>query len=287
MEYFISLDVGGTGIKTCSVSARGERISEITKHPANANASKDEIIKNLADIIMGKAKKTDNLAGIAIAFPGPFDYDRGISKIKGIGKYDAIFGVNIKEEIAMATRLSCPIKFINDADMFALSAYRRLGLEPFNRVMAVCIGTGLGSAFIESGACVKDRSDVPKNGWVFDTPFKDGILDAYISATGLRRMIKEYKAAADDVKDLDALALAGDEKALKIYNEFADMLCDALLPFVLTFKAQCLVVGGQVAKGFELFGDKLKEALHEKNIPLVVTEISDELTLLGAPYLFM
>ena len=287
MEYFISLDVGGTGIKACTVGEDGNMRGDVTNHPAMSERGMEEIINNISDIIINKVDNTAALSGIAIAFPGPFDYDRGISKIKGIGKYDAIYNINIGEALAHKTGNMAQIKFVNDADMFAISAYRNLGFSDYKRIMAICIGTGIGSAFLENGKWVKTGNSVPQNGWIYNTPFKDGIIDSYISATGLRRMIKEMGALAADVKDLDDLARQGDPKALAIYSEFSEMMCDALVPFLTKFDAECLVIGGQVAKGFEFYGDKLKERLKSMNITLKITEKSDVLTILGAPFLFM
>ena len=46
------------------------------------------------------------LLGIGIAMPGPFDYNEGISLIRNLGKYDSIFGVNVRQYLSSEFNLN-------------------------------------------------------------------------------------------------------------------------------------------------------------------------------------
>ena len=39
-----------------------------------------------------------------MAFPGPFDYEQGISLMKGLNKYDQIYGMKIPQELRKRRR---------------------------------------------------------------------------------------------------------------------------------------------------------------------------------------
>ena len=64
------------------------------------------------------------ISGLRLAFPGPFDYENGISLLQGLDKYDTLYKVNLREELCkhLPEFHLCPneIKFINDAAAFAL-----------------------------------------------------------------------------------------------------------------------------------------------------------------------
>ena len=39
------------------------------------------------------------IRGVGMAIPGPFDYEHGISRMQGLNKYDAIYGIPLEPEI--------------------------------------------------------------------------------------------------------------------------------------------------------------------------------------------
>ena len=87
----VLLDVGGTGIKGC-ISREGSDVMEMYREfPAKSDGSPKVIFDHFSAIIktLGGGR---TISGIGFAFPGPFDYSRGISLMQGIGKYDSIFG---------------------------------------------------------------------------------------------------------------------------------------------------------------------------------------------------
>ena len=54
--------------------------------------------------LSGSLKKvpSENVKGIGFAMPGPFDYVKGICYIRGVAKYENLYGINISEAIAKA-----------------------------------------------------------------------------------------------------------------------------------------------------------------------------------------
>ena len=49
-----------------------------------------------------------------MALPGPFDYHRGISLIKGVNKFDNLFGLDVR--MAMESRLKCHVLNLVEGD---------------------------------------------------------------------------------------------------------------------------------------------------------------------------
>lgn len=292
METYLALDIGGTEIKSALLDKESRQISDITRSPANSAGSSDEILSGLADIICKHydicIKSGYELSGIGLAFPGPFDYAKGISLISGIGKYDSIFGMNLKSELTRLTGRDILMLFANDADLFCLGECFLGEGRGSGRVMLVCIGTGIGSGFISEGRLIKSGPLVPECGWIYNTKYRDGILDGWLSATGIRRMIKESGKFENgtDVKELAGLALRGNKYAIEIFEQFGQMLADVLPGFAERFGAELLIVGGQVSRSAKLFTAPLKERLKGSGIQLRISPDSALSAMKAIPLLF-
>ena len=98
-KKYILLDVGGTEIKG-SVSDRNGVRTKIRKFPARAQKSTEKILDNFAKICRELMIEADgSVVGVGMAIPGPFDYENGISRMQGLNKYDAIYGIPLEREI--------------------------------------------------------------------------------------------------------------------------------------------------------------------------------------------
>lgn len=168
MTCDILLDVGGTGIKG-SVVTNGEIHLPYAEFPAHASESRDVLAKHLSGIIRDLSGSTP-VRQVAMAFPGPFDYDRGVPLMRGLSKYEALYGVCLPELLALPLAQAgiAPEhwRFINDVAAFALGVHSALNLE--GRVMNICLGTGAGSAFVVHGRLIEKEGDgVPAHGWIY------------------------------------------------------------------------------------------------------------------------
>lgn len=286
MSYYIALDVGGSSIKSAVID-NGRIVSEVHRTPSRSSGSADEILNALCEAVNKCA--CPDAAGIGVGFPGPFDYPEGISRMRGLGKFDSIYGIPLASALQERIPGIPAIRFTNDAEMYALGeAVYGVG-KGFGRVFAACIGTGIGSGFCIDGKLVKEGEGVPENGWIYNTPCLDSIADAYASASGIRRMMRAVPEleSIPDVKELSDAARSGNEYALKLFERFADILRGVILPHAIRFKADCVVIGGDVAKSADLFTLPLRSSLEEKGIRLRVSERFSDMALCAAPLLFI
>jgi glucokinase len=275
---------------------------------------KDTILQNYLSIIRQLTAKLDSmglrpgelsnqfssikLSGIGFAFPGPFDYQNGISLMKGLNKFDHLYGVNLRDELTAAIREDILLKesfhqnftlrFLNDGDLFALGEYLAGSAKASLRTFCICIGTGIGSSFLEKGNLVKKAPNVPKYGWIYHTPYEDGIVDDYISARGILSLSKNYPSLKSvmEVKQLSDVANSGSIAALEVFREFGRQLKEVLLPFIEAYQPDTLVIGGQIAKSFLLFGDEITVECGNRGITLSVSTNTSEAILKGVAGLF-
>jgi glucokinase len=76
--------------------------------PVDNKAEADEILTVWSDTLrqVMKGMQIFNLRGIGFAMPGPFDYVKGTCLIRGVDKYENLYGVNVGK--AISSRLGLP-----------------------------------------------------------------------------------------------------------------------------------------------------------------------------------
>lgn len=292
-KYAIVFDVGGLFIKAGVLDERGRLVpNSYMIYPSRSKEGKEELLGHLVDLVKEQTNrilaKSFRIEGIGYAFPGPFDYERGISYIRAVDKYESIYGVNLHDELThrLAQESSFAAKrtpdfrivFENDANLFALGEYEAGKAARYAKALCLTIGTGAGSAFLESGQLVKNRADVPENGWIYNQPFRDSVVDDYISKRGIFRLMREagLDDGLPDVKSAADQAKAGDERAIAVFRRFGELLGEMLRPFIRSFRPEAIVIGGQIVKSQELFMDSVREALRETPVAL---EVSDDTSI--------
>lgn len=96
----------------------------------------------------------------------------------------------------------------------------------------------------------KSGEGVPECGWLYWLPYKDSIIDDYISVRGLERICKEVFGEPKSGKELYDLCQKGDETALKAWKKFGDDIIAAILPVIEDFHPDAIIFGGQISKSF-------------------------------------
>lgn len=304
-EHIYCLDVGGTQIKTAITNVNGDIVGSINTFEAKSDRSKSEILKNFHMIFQTMfekhlsyhSNKTNSPVGIGLAFPGEFDYQNGICLMQNVDKYNSIYNVNLKEKFneifrsptnSMLHELAkVPIKFINDVSAFALGESLLIPNTSDERIFCLCIGTGCGSAFLVNGIPVSDEVEgIPHNGWIYPVPYKDSILDDYLSKRGLLSITKSTMGREIEGLELSNLAKSGNIKAQECFLKFGEQFPKALHNVIENFGPNRLIFGGQIAKSFDFFGQSLEKFCDSKGIKLTVSNEASKSTIRGISNLF-
>ena len=171
LKDILLLDVGGTFIK-CS---DGREI------PINSDGSREEISRSFAEAVgafIDNPARTDNV-GIAVAIPGPFDYERGIFLMKH--KFAAVYGDNFRDVAGIPSGIE--LRFTHDVNCMLSGEMRYGNGREYSRVALVTLGTGLGFAMSIDGHILKNETGSPLVS-IFGIPYRDGILEDYASKRG-------------------------------------------------------------------------------------------------------
>ncbi|RAP75047.1 ROK family protein [Paenibacillus montanisoli] len=283
----LAFDVGGTQIKAAVM--RGSAVIEPTvgQYEAKSYLAADAIIAHFVAIVKdmlhrGGMLDPEPIVGFGLAFPGPFDYEKGICLIRGLGKFESLYGLEVGRLIEEAlyaddelrTRLAPQfrIAFENDAALFGLGEASGFKAGEAERAVCLTIGTGLGSCFIENGELVKHRPDVPENGWLYPTPYHYGIADEYISKIGVLRlaMDRNVDIGDRDVKQLAEAAFEGSIPEKELFEAFGEQMAVILGPALRRFAPDVIVIGGQISKSGGLFAPSFQAGLEAQGLKAMV-----------------
>lgn len=263
----VALDVGGTSVKAALVDRDGAVVAGPELFPVEAGAEAPVILARFEAILRalwGRAAGR-TVIGIGVGMPGPFDYARGVSLMRGLGKYDAIHGIRLGDDWRRRLELSpdFPVRWINDAAAFALGESLFGAGRGFRRMMAVTLGTGCGAAFVVGGRVVAAGEGVPRGGEIYHLPFRGATIDEWLSRRGLLRLWAEMAPGrtGPDVRDLAVAAESGDTQAAILFTRFGELLAEALGPIARAFRPQCLVLGGRIGQSLGLYDRPLRAVL--------------------------
>lgn len=276
----LGVDIGGSHITAALVNLENGTLikGSIKRSAVDSKKDKEEILNAWCQVINNAFESSaDQERYIGIAMPGPFDYENGISLIKEQDKFNDLYLVNIKKELA--NRLGIPlthINFVNDAAGFMQGELFSGAAKGYNSVLGLTLGTGLGSAIAVNGLAADAE--------LWNSAFKDGIAEDYLST---RWFVGRYKELSGEtlagVKEL-ADRVETDKSAQQVFVEFGYSLAQFLIPIIKENKAEVVILGGNIAQAIELFCESLNEELQANKliIPIKLSLLNEHASLIGA-----
>ncbi len=259
-EVVIALDVGGTSIKHGAVIATHKVVGQPITMQLDTSADAETLLTAFTAVLASYEVRT--VKGIGFGFPGPFEYDTSVSKIAGFGKYETLYGMNIREELQRRAFLpDVPMRFRNDAEAAIVGEGRYGAGAEYHRVIGVTLGSGCGSAFLVDGVPQLGGDGVPKNGWLYHEPWQDSIAEDEFSIKGIRSRLDALGYTQDDPKSAAHKAREGEPTLLAMFQRWGVDMGTFLRGYVTSFQADAVLVMGGLSGAYDLFGDHLAQTL--------------------------
>ena len=272
-----ALDIGGT-----HVAAGRVRLASATVEPdarVRLELTGDtKLLERILDAARSIATAETRQFGVAV--PGPFDYDQGICLVSH--KLHGLYGINVRRELALAVGLSAPaVSFLNDAEAFLLGEWWAGAARGHERALGITLGTGLGSAFLADGRFVRSGPGVPADGALYRLSFRGRPVEETISRGAL---LNRYGSdGGSEVEQIAERARAGEPHARRVFEGMGADLADFLAAPIEAFCPTCLVVGGSIARAWDLLEPGLSSGLASRRPLSIARAVSiDDAPLLGA-----
>ena len=268
-KCFLLLDVGGTFVKSVVATLQGELLPNTeTSVPIDSDGTREEIEHSFAAVVAnGRAIAEENgymLAGVGVAFPGPFDYNTGISYMTH--KFAALERVSVKDLFHSLPEIGAemPVVFMHDVTAAVLGELKFGAAQGYNNVAVVTLGTGLGFSHTANGEIQYSAMGSPATS-IYNRPYRDGVLEDYASKRGFLRSYAEVRGEANPeeltVAMIGGKCGEGDKEALQSFYNVGEILATELKPLLEELSIECLLFGGQISRSFDFFEPALRPLL--------------------------
>ena len=278
---FIGVDIGGSHITAALVDIQQGVIAENTlvRAKVNPHQSAENILKDWAATIQAVADIAQlSNYHLGIAMPGPFEYSTGICLMKNVNKYEQLYQINIKNELAERLKIQAEnIRFRNDAEAF-LEGEMLFGAGKYaQKGIGITLGTGLGTSKFDNGI----TSDMALG---INHLIHDGVAEDYIST----RWFVEYyqfisKKTVQGVKQL-AEMYEEDPFAREVFQAFSQNLSLFVRDIVGIFQPEIIIFGGNIAQASSLFFGTVEKTLSHYQPPIQIKKstLNEKAALMGA-----
>lgn len=249
----LGVDFGGTKIEAALLDSQGEIVvRRRTPNPGDYAAA----VRGVAALVNEtEAEGGARVGAIGVAMPG------SLSPLTGLVRNANSVWLNgkpFREDLQQA--LGRPVRVENDANCFALSEAVDGAAAGARAVFGVILGTGCGGGVVVDGKVITGASGIGGE-WghtplpwarADETPVRDwcgrwNCLEQWISGTGFRRW------AGMGAREAEALASAGDARAIALLDLLADRIARGLAVMMDILDPDVIVFGGGVSNVERLY----------------------------------
>ncbi len=289
----IGVDLGGTNLRIAAYSPDIGVLQSIalpTRLEAGPLAVVDDMCEAILDLL-AQYSESHSLAGIGVGSPGPLELPAGrLHHPPNLPGWD---GFHLLGE--MEKRLRLPVAVESDANVAVLAEYT-LGLGMELGVESLCmltLGTGVGNGIILDGKLWHGATGMGGEAGHMtidpDGPVcgcgNSGCLEVCAAATALVNAAERKIAAGEAPRlaqlkggatpltalDLAQAARKGDPDAMDIYRQTGRALGIGIAGLINILNLPLYVVGGGVAKSWDLLSPSLFDELERRSYVYALT----------------
>lgn len=272
----IGIDIGGTNTKVGAVSPEGEILTNLSFSTQIFNSDL-EFINVLTENIykISEQFSMHEIEGIGIGAPNGNYYTGIIENAPNIR-----WGENFNIIKLLSEKFKCPIKLTNDANAAAVGELKYGKGKSLKNFIVITLGTGLGCGLIINGQLYHGHNSLAGElGHINAVPEgrlcgcgKNGCLETYASATGLRTTILEMLNVQKvpsllrniDSKDITSkviydAAVQKDPLALRAFDFTGKILGEKLSDIIEIFDPEAIFFFGGLAESGDILIEPVRK----------------------------
>ena len=292
-EYVMGVDLGGTKVEACLLDSDRKLLARY-REPSEAAQGLDHVIEKIVGVIAQTAGDK-KYSAVGMGTPGTYRP----SQERLFGSPHTLVYESPGFIRRLQDRLSVPLLVENDANCLALAEYFALSAGQYHYVMAVILGTGVGSGLIlndrlyrgaQGGAGELGHATMDMSGRLCECGRK-GCVEAYLSGPSHTRRFFEISGKKLDVPEIYELYLMSDPLAEQLFAESCAIMGEVFANVVNILDLDAIVLGGGVSNlpvWYEKVPSLLSESLfgiEREDLPLIKAKLGDSAGVFGAAYL--
>lgn len=244
-----------------------------------------QITKRLEALIDDVGRSSHRILGVGLSIPGTADTTRGCSLDSPI--MHGWDGVPLAPYFTDTT--SAPVFLDNDANAMVL-AERRDNRDRFQNALLVKASTGLGAGIVSGG--ILQRGSLGAAGEFGHTKTAaaagvacrcgdSGCLEAIAGGWALVRSLQEQGRSVGHIRGVVELAVSGDPEARRLIRDSGRQIGETLAGAVNLLNPEVLIVGGDMAKAYDIFVAGLRETVYGNATALATRALTIQATTHG------
>jgi len=281
----IGVDLGGTNLR-CAVVSRSAQVLRRDSRSTDVLSGAAPFLARLLSVLDRLKREAEadgrRVVAVGLGVPGLISND-GI--IRSSVNLLPLEGINLAEVVS--SDIGLPVVALNDANASAIGEQRFGAGRPFASSLMLTIGTGVGAGLILDGrlwtgvdgaAGEFGHITVEPDGRLCGCGNR-GCLEQYSSATAIAARAGgeapdgETSGGAQDVEtsgaaDVAARALSGDPRAAASFEQAGYYLGIAAAGVVNLLNLEAIILGGGVARSFELLAVPMRRELLARCFPI-------------------
>lgn len=193
----LTVDIGGSGIKTMVLDADGNPIGKRTRVPTPRPAKPDPVLEGIVKLAKGQS----DFDRVSVGFPGVIR--KGVTET-AVNLHKDWIGFDL--EGTLSKQLDKPVRVLNDADVQGFGAISGKGVE-----LVVTLGTGFGSALFLDGKLVPNL-EIAHHPFRRGRTYEEHLGSAALKKTGRKkwqRRVMEAIASLEHLFNYDTLYIGG------------------------------------------------------------------------------
>lgn len=258
----------------------------------DVSVAMDLAAKSVLNLIERSGLERDRVLGVGLGVPGPVDQQRGRPTPSSISSNWV--DVDVKREFH--DRIDLPVLLDNNANLGALAEVMWGAAQGHSDVVYLKVGTGIGAGLILGG---KPWRGVAGAGGEIGHMIIDetgplcrcgnrGCLEVYVGISAQLRLLAPVFGEEVSENQLLSLAAQGDRRCQRLFSDVGRMLGTALASVCNIVNPGLIVLGGELARAFDLVYKSVREAidvhalhLAANSVEIVAGQLGDRSEALG------
>jgi predicted NBD/HSP70 family sugar kinase len=292
-RFAVGIDLGGTKVEACLVD-EARAILARKRRPSEPDKGRERVVANILALI-DEAAGGAPFEAVGIGTPGTYSAANDIMYgAPHTPLYERPGLVSL-----LRSRLAVPLIVENDANCLALAEFFAQCHGRYSTVMAVILGTGMGSGLIlgnrlhrgpNGNAGEIGHTSIAIDGRLCECG-RRGCGEAYLSGPSLGRRYAEISGEALPAERIFERYGRGDAPARRVFEESFRIMGELFANCVNALDLEAIVLGGGVSNiplWYERVPAIMSKALFGipgRDIPILKAVLGDSAGVLGAAYL--